>query len=84
MSLHCRFKPGFGKLQLRLPLLPALTCLNFAGQKLEGSAALPEALTTMTSLRVTCCCTSMTVLDSVIRASALLMVPALTAWQASF
>jgi hypothetical protein len=55
VSLHCRFKPGFGKLQLQLPPLPALTYLDFAGQKLEGSAALPEALTTMTSLRVNGC-----------------------------
>lgn len=44
-------------MQLQLPPLPALTYLDFAGQKLEGSAALPEPLTTMASLRVTGCCT---------------------------
>jgi hypothetical protein len=40
----CRHEP------LQLQTLPALTYLNFGQQELE---ALPEALTTMTSLRVT-------------------------------
>ena len=47
MSLHHRYDCRHGPLQLQT--LSALTYLNFAWQKLEE---LPEALTTMTSLRV--------------------------------
>lgn len=47
LSLHHRYDCRHGPLQLQP--LPALTYLNFAWQKLEE---LPEALTTMTSLRV--------------------------------
>ena len=48
LSLHHRYDCRHGPLQLQT--LPALTYLNFTRQKLEE---MPEALTTMTSLRVT-------------------------------
>ena len=48
LSLHSRRESWHSQPQLQS--LPALTYLNFARQKLDG--ALPEALTTMTSLQV--------------------------------
>jgi Leucine Rich repeat len=46
--------------QLRLQPLPALTYLDLSSQEPEESGELPEALTTMTSLRVAAHCARLT------------------------